>query len=597
MFKKIGSAIKAHKVMSIIIAIAIVGGGYYWYRSAQGTSAPTKYVVGQASLGTVVASVSGSGQVQALSSIPVKNQGSGSGAVTGIYVKVGQHVTAGQLLVQVDTTNEEKALKQAELTMQSANLSLAKLQEAPATTTLQQDEDAVAQASTSLATDYQSAYDSLGGIFVDFQTTMTGLQNFMTGKDVNKTQNDPDAFVSLLPTYQQEQTIPFRDKVTATFSAATEAYAQDLADYHALSRNSSSSSLDALFTETENAAKSISDAVSASRSLINQVVNSYPISSTTQPLPAIVTADQNAFSGYTGTISGDITSITNSQNGIANDEIALKEKQTSLASLQAGADPLDVQSQQISIQNAQLSLQTAQDNLADDSIRAPVSGTVSAIAAVVGTPIASSAVTLAADGEVAQVTLNEVDAAKVSLGDQTTLTFDALPDLSIAGQVVEIDPVGTVTQGVVNYSVQISFTNTSTSTSAIKPGMSVTANIVTDAHQNVVTVPNAAVVTQNGSSYVLAPATPVEATTTGGIVLPQGTTLIPVTVGISNNTITEITSGLKAGDQIITQTIRSSSGSTTSGGTNALRALGGGGGGAVFGGGGGAVRIGAPTGR
>src|SRR5665213_1862688 len=108
-------------------------------------------------------------------------------------------------------------------------------------------------------------------------------------------------------------------------------------------------------------------------------------------------------------------------------------------------------------------------------------------------------------------TLNEVDAAKVNVGDKATLTFDAFPNLSLAGTVVELDPVGTVSQGVVNYNVQIGFTQPAdtSSTEMVKPGMSVTADIVTQVHQNVAAVPNAAVHTLNGASYVLEPATPV----------------------------------------------------------------------------------------
>ena len=177
---------------------------------------------------------------------------------------------------------------------------------------------------------------------------------------------------------------------------------------------------------------------------------------------------------------------------------------------------------------------------------------------------------------------------KWSLGDQATLTFDALPNLSLAGTVVEIDPVGTVSQGVVSYNVQIGFSQPAdtSSTNQVKPGMSVTANIVTQVDQNVIAVPNAAIVTSGGSSYILEPATPLSATdlassANGGIVLPA-TKQVPVTVGLANDTMTEIDSGVNVGDQIIVQTIKSSSAAKTTastGGTNALQLLGGAGGG------------------
>ena len=98
-------------------------------------------------------------------------------------------MVAGQLLLQLDPTTEQKAVDQAKISLQSANLSLDKLQEIAATTTLQQDEDAVtqaeqtlAQASTTLKNDYQAGYDSLGGTFVDLQNVTVGTARFCPRK-------------------------------------------------------------------------------------------------------------------------------------------------------------------------------------------------------------------------------------------------------------------------------------------------------------------------------------------------------------------------------------------------------------------------------
>ncbi len=231
---------------------------------------------------------------------------------------------------------------------------------------------------------------------------------------------------------------------------------------------------------------------------------------------------------------------------------------------------------------------------------APISGVVSAITATVGETPGSNAVTIVGDGQVAAVTLNEIDAAKVALGDPATLTFDALPSLSLAGTVVQISPVGTVSQGVVSYNVQIGFSQPAdtSSTNQVKSGMSVTANIVTQVDQNVIAVPNAAVVTAGSGSYILEPSTPVSAadlasSANGGIVLPA-TKQVPVTIGLANDTMTEIDSGVNVGDQIIVQTIKSTTATktATTGGTSALQLLGGGAG-ARVGGGGGFTRVGA----
>jgi multidrug efflux pump subunit AcrA (membrane-fusion protein) len=611
--RKVGEFASAHKILATVITAAILGSGYYGYQVTHGKVTVMKYVVENVAQGTVIASVSGSGQVQPVTTISVKPQV--TEIVTKVYVQPGDHVVTGQLLVQLDATNETKALKQAQLSLQSAQISLAKLQEAPATTTLAedqnaitQDEESIANASATLEKDYQSSFDTMSSAFIDFQTVMVGLQGFTTGNDLNKFQTNPDAYVNLMPTYLQGSVLPYRDSLQAAYQGAVSAYQQNLSDYHAASRASSPASLAALLSETYQTAKTISEAVKSGKDMINFVVNNYPVGQGFLPLPSMTNTFQTNLGNYTATVNGDISNLANAQAAITSDQTALNnarlslgEAQDTLAALQAGADPLDVQSQNLSIQQAQLSLQTAQQNLAYTSLRAPIDGIVSAVPAVVGQSVASSAVNIVGSGEEAQVTLNEIDAAKVALGDKATLTFDAISGLSLAGQVVELDPVGTVSQGVVNYNVLIDFKQPAdtSSTNQVKPGMSVTANIVTQVHQDVVALPNSAVKKAGGVSYVLEPAASVSATdlaasASGGIELPGAPKMVPVTVGLSNDTMTEIMSGVAVGDQVITQTITTSAGgaastaSTGGGGTNALRALTGGSGG--FGGGGG-IRV------
>ena len=573
-----------------------------WYASSRGGSVATTYVVEKATTGSVIASVSGTGQMQTLASINVDPQVQED--VTGILVKVDDVVTAGQLLVTLNTTNEARALAQAQLSLQSAQLALAKLTEAAATTTLIQDQNAVTQdkqnvitASTTIANDYQSGFDSISSAFVDFQTVMGGLKSFVTGNDISKSVVDPDAYVNLMPTYLTAVVLPYANAVISSYQGANTAYQQNLIDYYAANRSSDPTTLDALFSETYNTAQSISESIKSIKDLLNYVVENYPVGTGVQ-LPAITNTFQTNMSSYTNTVSGDVSSLSNTINTISSDKtnitnanLVFNAASSSLITLLAGPDPLDIQSDQLALQQQELSLQTAQTNLNDCYIRAPVSGIVATIPAVVGNMVSSPAVTIVGQGQVAEVTLNEIDAAKVRLGDMATVTFDALPNLSVAGQVVELDPVGTVSQGVVDFDAQIALIPANTQ---VKPGMSLTANIVTQADQDVVVVPNSAITTMGASSYVLEPASPLSAaqiasSSVGGIVLPEAPRLVPVTVGIANETETEITSGVKVGDQIIAQTIKSataSTGSTAVGSTagiGALRTLGGGGG---FGGGG-----------
>jgi multidrug efflux pump subunit AcrA (membrane-fusion protein) len=160
--------------------------------------------------------------------------------------------------------------------------------------------------------------------------------------------------------------------------------------------------------------------------------------------------------------------------------------------------------------------------------------------------------TLVTPQQIAKLSLNEVDAAKVKVGDKATLTFDAIDSLTLTGTVAQIDAAGTVSQGVVSYSIDIAF---DTQDTRIKPGMTVNATIQTDTKQDVLMAPSGAVKTVNGTSYVQA-FTPALAETGG----PSGVTsdtppgMIEVTTGISDDTNIEIVSGLTEGQQIVTRT-------------------------------------------
>jgi len=611
MFGNFIKKMRAHKIITGIVVIVIVVGGYYWYSVASVAPTVTKYVVEDATDGAIVSSVSATGQVQAGTTIDVTPKVSET--VTSIPVTVGQHVNAGQLLVQLDPTNERQALNQAQLALEQAQLSAQETDQVATTTLLQQQdavttgEQSVANASTTLVQDYQSGFNNLGPTFVSLQTVMVGLQDFVQGNDLSKTQEDPDAFVSLMPDYLQPGVVPYETTLQGDYTAATAAYQKNLADYNAASASSSEASMDALFSETLNTAQTINTAVTAGKNFLTYVVNTYPSSgSSTKPLPPITNTLQTNFSTYTTTMTSQvsgvqstITGIASDKNNIVNTQNSLQQASETLAETLAGPTATTLLSQQISVQSAQNNLTTAQQNLAYTSVTAPISGVVSAIAATVGEAPGSNAVTIVGDGQVAEVTLNEINAAKVSLGNPATLIFDALPNLSLAGTVVQISPVGTVSQGVVSYNVQIGFSQPAdtSSTNQVKSGMSVTANIVTQVDQNVIAVPNAAVITSGSISYILEPSTPISAadlasSANGGIIL-LATKQVPVIVGLANDTMTEIDSGVAVGDQIIVQTIKSANATKTTasaGGTSALQLLGGGAGARTGGGGAGFTR-------
>jgi len=245
--------------------------------------------------------------------------------------------------------------------------------------------------------------------------------------------------------------------------------------------------------------------------------------------------------------------------------------------------------QQGVIAQAQAALTSSYDNyqLVSATITSPATGTISNLAIAQGLPVSPTSssgnsnsittqavgtITLPEGGVQAIVDLAEIDAAKVTTGDKATLTMAAFPNQTFTGKVLILNTNGIVSSGVTTYPATIVF---DTSLPNMYPNMAVDANIITKVDDNVILVPTAAVQTVSGASTVQ--------------ILKNGVvTTVSVQIGDSDDTQTEITSGVNEGDVVVTGVTNAKSATTTSTTTSPFSALGGRGGGF---GGGGAARV------
>ncbi len=227
---------------------------------------------------------------------------------------------------------------------------------------------------------------------------------------------------------------------------------------------------------------------------------------------------------------------------------------------------LSVTAAQAQVTSAKLALQQAQDTAAERTVTAPIDGVVTTLNVENGDSLGSTGGGASSSGTgssssssaslvitnvnsiEAVIALAETDVPNVKVGQQAVITFNALPNLTLAGKVATVDTQGTNSQGVVTYNATIVPDTTDPS---VKGGMSVTVNIITQVASDALVVPNAAVKTQTGGGdYVQ--------------VLKNGQpTDVTVTVGIANDTYTQITSGLTVGQEVVTATITPSAGGTT----------------------------------
>ena len=477
--------------------------------------------------------VSGSGQVSASSQIDLKPNV--SGIITYVGVNPGDQVSAGEHLFSLNSTDAQKTVRDAEVSLQSSQLSLDKLK-------IQNSDTNVA---TTLAKAYDDGFSNVSKTSLDLVPTLDGISNILNAANLSDNNARNSGAIA----------IDYRNQAVDLYFQTKSALTKNQNDFRLLSLDSPRADIENIINETYATAKIFSDAIKSTKNFVDYMAQD------TGKL-ADFTASQNTLSNYTDTINADLSDLLSSQTNINSGKDLSPN------------NSLDLQSAELSLKQKQNALQDAKDNLSKYYITAPFDGVIASVPVTVGEDASSGTVlgTIITSKELATIVLNEVDVAKIKLGEKTTITFDAIPDLTIAGQVAEIDSVGTVSQGVVNYNVKISF---ATQDNRVKSGMSVTADIITDMAQDVVVVPNSAIKTaNNGTSYVLM----FDSGTPGAVAGAQN--FIPVTspkqvtiqTGLADDTSTQIISGLKEGDVIVLKTI---AGTTTKTTPSILNAVGG----------------------
>lgn len=548
-FAKIKTFAVAHKIISALIFLGVVSAVYGTLKPAD-TSAETHYVLDVVSRGTVESSVSGTGQVSASNQVNVAAKA--SGYITSVTVHTGDTVSAGDLIATIDPGNAYNSV-------QGAQISLEKLTEAPDTATVAQAQVSLRNAQNNIVTSYTNALSDVTGSLIDFPPVISGMSDLLYS---NSGYLNDSSISSLGATAES-----YRSAAGKSFDKAQGEYNALAVQFNNVKANSATSTKDALIassiTTVGDLLTSLKETETAVTYAKNLVDSSGQINKTSD---AVGAAAETNLSTWITQMGAHYSAMTADQNNIANAPLTLAQAQSSLNKIVNGPDPLDVQS-------SQLSLDQARQTYDNYFIRAPFAGLVGKLDVSVGNSISNGGITatLISKNQLATISLNEVDVAKVKVGDKVTLTFDAVNGLTLTGTVSNVDLVGAVTQGVVTYDADITF-------DAIDPrvltGMSVSANIITSADIDVLSVPSGAVKTDAQGSYVLV-FTPPLANTGGtkGVVSATPPQAVSVTTGLSDNTDTEIVSGLTEGEQVVTRVI---SPTTTSATPSAPSLLGGG---------------------
>jgi HlyD family secretion protein len=135
----------------------------------------------------------------------------------------------------------------------------------------------------------------------------------------------------------------------------------------------------------------------------------------------------------------------------------------------------------------------------------------------------------------AKVDIDETDISQIHMSQSVNITVDAYPNEVFKGTVTKIAPQTITTNNVTTIPVTVEISSTD---SKLKPGMNATCDFITASKEDVLAVPNGALKGSNKQSIVMV----IE----NGAPKPRR-----VETGLSGDEMTEITSGLKEGEQVV----------------------------------------------
>ncbi len=537
----------SHKFITGIIILALVGGGYYAYGKFFKTAAATRYVMATVEKGTLIISVSGSGQISASDQVDIKPKVSGD--IIWLGIKASQEVKAGQALLNFDDTDAKKAVADAELAIEEAQLNLDK-STAQAPIDYQSKLDSLQAAKDDLAKEYEDIFSTVSNAFLSLPTITTYSYNVLYGTDLssnNLIQYNVDVCRNLFAQ------IADRDLVNSTadialkdYRAARDAYDNNFLQFKKLTLYSSESEKEKMLSDTLDTTRAVAQSIKSEVNFFDTIIDI--AKQRNQSVNSTITTFQTSLRTYLSTANNNLSSLLSQQSSLKNAKATITNLENEISILKinnpTGANPIDLQISKNNIKQKKAALADLKAKINDYVIHASFAGVIAKVNVKKGDSVSSGTAlaTLITRQKIAEISLNEVDMAKVKVGQKANLTFDAIENLNISGEVAEIDTIGTVSQGVVNYGVKIVF---DTQDERVKSGMSVSVSIITDVKQNVLLVPNAAV-KSNGEQYIEVLENNV----------PRNQT---VETGLSNDTMTEIVSGLKEGEKVVTQTITANS--------------------------------------
>lgn len=475
------------------ILVVVAGGIVLWATS--GSSAPG-YRTAAAGPAAVTATLDATGTIEPISQATIAFPASGQ--VSAIPVQVGQHVAIGQTLAQEDTTSLAGQLASAQSTLATAQARLAS--------------DQSGQTSAATGTSGHVA----PALYVTSAAAPPDLKSQQDAVIAAQKQLDEDLTTAASAVADQQSACKAVVQ-PATSGGTGKPVTQDDVDKCTTAIQQAQQDQSAVAADEQK----LADAENALSATLAQGAADSAQSTPPQPAPASPSSPPKPSSGGNSSKPSAKSSPTGSASGGTRTTVVSAEQ---LAADQASIDAA----------NAQVGV--AQQDLAAATLVSPIDGTVAQIGFTVGQPAGQQHVVVVGPGA-NQVTtaVSDTQAGQVKPGQQATVTPDG-SGAPITGQVTSIGLLGSTTSsGSPSYPVTIALP---TSAQPLFPGATASVSITTSTANAAVAVPTSAVHLQGPAASVIV--------LVNGQAQPRR-----VTLGVVGASVTEVRSGLTAGEQVV----------------------------------------------
>lgn len=576
----------------------ILGGGYKYVTSKKTTTASAQSTT-QVLRQNVNASVKAVGKVTFASEQQLNfNQ---RGTVTKVSFKEGDAVRKGDIIAEIDKSSVSADIRQAELAVNASSLQLKQLLNdknktindaetdlktsmeklpsdiAAAERSVAEKKSSLSQAKLDLEKQQATEFQSLGQIA---QSTLTSgeklldsyfailtrdlatrppsttsgdytfevdhlLYNDLTLKSnvqsnyfeaLHQSQLIRSMYGSSLPTIRESKTMLAALKDVEILAKTLHALGENM---YALLQGATTDTREFTVSDLQAYRSTVSTNRSTSATLVDNIItvqSNLAAASTGQEIPSI-------------TLQQKVDAVTSAENSLklAEENLtvlktqtpgALQSKQEALTSVQMSTDT-NIALKQNSISQQLASLQKARQALKDYQLVSPFDGIITHLDYKVGDNLLDTGDTeylmiQNPDFIVVTIPLDQVDVVRIKQGMKSSIVFDAVPDQTFEGIIDSIDSSPVVTSGVVSYDVSVKLPTPKDLT--ILSGMTAAVMIQTASATNALVVPNLALSHQGSTTSVT---------------LADGKS-VPVETGVTDGRNTEILSGLKEGDTIMT---------------------------------------------